>query len=129
VTRPLFESSLADLKDHASPARAERMWRRLRADLGEIERRPRAAWWWVPATFVIVFGSGVVVGAHWAEPEQLVTVEPERRLSVGEPGGPPAPTAALVRPREPQLRHAPLPLKQRPPPPRHRHVARGTRRE
>jgi hypothetical protein len=111
VTRLVFEASFSDLKDHASPAKVERIWRRLRSDLGEVERRPRAAWWWVPATFVIVFGSGVLVGANWAEPEHVVTVEPERGLALTEPGGPPAPPAVPLRPREPK--HAPIAVKQR----------------
>lgn len=109
MPRLIFEASLSDLRDHASPARVERIWRRLRSDLGGVERRPRAAWWWVPATFVIVFGSGVFVGAHWAEPERVVTVEPERGVALREPGGPPAPLALPLRPREPQ--RAPAPIK------------------
>jgi hypothetical protein len=102
------EVSPRDLRDNATTLRVARVWRRLRVELGSVEQRPRGALWWVPATFVIVFGSGVFVGAHWAEPARAVVVEAEPFVESAAPASQPL---ATPRNREPQ--RAPHPAKRR----------------
>jgi hypothetical protein len=103
------------LRDYGTPARVERIWRRLESDLATAPARPRAALWWAPAAVVIVFGSGVVVGAAWRpnEPSIPAIAEAERRDSKDEsPSGEalsePMMPAAEQEPDEPKERRAPV---------------------
>lgn len=70
------------LRDHGEPARVERIWRRMSAQLPETGRRARSGTW-LPATLVAafgavaVFGAGVFVGAKWLQPELVATMSAE----------------------------------------------------
>ena len=106
------------LRDHGTEERVERVWRRLESDLQSGPSRPRAALWWAPAAVLIVFGSGVVVGARWGQSEPPVsatTVQPEPPGPSEEPAGlperelPVLPLEAEPEDRQKQPR-APAPL-------------------
>lgn len=56
------------LRSHHDEEAVERIWQRLEQDLSTAPGRPRSALWWAPAAMVIIFGSGVFVGARWARP-------------------------------------------------------------
>jgi hypothetical protein len=85
------------LREHGNVEQVERVWRRLDNELGSGIPRPRTALWWAPAAVVIVFGSGVFVGARWsrheAQPPAQVTAEP---AGVAEPALPPESPAPAV---------------------------------
>jgi hypothetical protein len=92
------------LRDHATPERIERGWRRLAPELGARPFLARPQTWWAPAAFVAVFGAGIFVGSRWVHPEAALVASAERPASVepaGEPQAPnPTPTSvASARPR------------------------------
>jgi len=82
------------LRDHGSDERVDRIWQRLEGDLDSSRPRVRQAWLWAPAALVIVFGSGVFVGARWVRPAPVVTPLSAEPASVGDealrPGQAPA---------------------------------------
>lgn len=86
----LPEVPTQSLRDHGNPERIDRIWRRLESDLSTGPARPRAVLWWAPAAVLIVFGSGVVVGARWGRSDALppAVVEAEPRGTLEEPSGP-----------------------------------------
>lgn len=55
----------SSLQDHGSDERLDRIWSRLDSNLESRPARARGALWWAPATLVIVFGAGVLVGSRW----------------------------------------------------------------
>ncbi len=67
------------LVDYATDDRIDRVWERVEADLPSTPTRSRAVLWWAPAAVVIVFGSGVLVGARWTAPmhDVATSVAPE----------------------------------------------------
>jgi hypothetical protein len=104
------------LRDHGTPERVERIWRRLENDLATAPARPRTALWWAPAAVLIVFFSGVVVGARWqpSEPSLPATVHAEPRSHEELPSGPELPEpmtpAEAEEHAEPKERRAPAPV-------------------
>jgi TolA-binding protein len=97
------------LRDHGTEEQVDAIWQRLEADLATAPVRSRTALWWAPATLVIVFGSGVFVGARWGrtEPPSSATTVAAEPLSRGEePASAPepmfAPTANPFAPLEPK---------------------------
>jgi hypothetical protein len=99
------EFGAASLRDHGESEQLDRVWSRLKGDIGTGSATPRrAVLWWAPALVVIVFGSGVFVGARWfrAEPVATAPLSAEPAGAV-EPGPPPeAPFPAMAEPQ-----HAP----------------------
>jgi hypothetical protein len=92
------------LRDHATPERIERGWRRLAPELGARPFLASPQTWWAPAALVAVFGAGVFVGSRWVHPEAAPVASAERPPSLepaGEPQAPnPTPTSvASTRPR------------------------------
>jgi hypothetical protein len=114
-----------NLRDHASSERVERVWERLETEIGTVAPRPRAALWWAPAALVIVFGSGVFVGARWFRPEAVpaasVAAEPAGAVEPPVLRESPAPVVPESE-REPRKRRptiappAPAPLELEPAP-------------
>ncbi len=93
------------LRDHGTDERIDRVWQRLESDLTTSPARPRAALWWAPAAVVIVFGSGVIVGARWGNvtppPSTTVAAEPTE-IGDERPSGQelPEPVAPVTEERE-----------------------------
>ncbi len=85
-TPKLPELDASALRDHGTDERVDRIWQRLESDLTTEPARPRGVIWWAPAALVIVFGSGVFVGARWfrAEPP-LPSMAAERPAYGDEP--------------------------------------------
>jgi len=90
------------LRNHAEDERVDRIWQRLEGELGAARPRPRNVMLWAPAALLIVFGSGVFVGARWFRPNPTlattVTAEPaaagdEAQRPAQAPLTLPAPTA------------------------------------
>lgn len=110
------EIPAAALRDNATSARVERVWRRLEVDLGGSPSRPRSVWWWAPAAVAIVFGAGVFVGARWSRSEApaAAALLPEPEIA-SEPGLPaqdqlgPAPQPRMEAPRAARSRPARAP--------------------
>jgi TolA-binding protein len=108
----LPEVPTESLRDHGTPERIDRIWRRLENDLSTNPSRPRAVLWWAPAAVLIVFGSGVVVGARWGRSDALppATVQAEPRGPSEEPASgfeqpePVAPAPQQKRDQEKQRR-------------------------
>jgi len=113
------------LRDAGTDERVERVWKRLDNDLAAGSPRVllrASAWGWAPAAMVIVFASGVFVGATWirdepspeatfrAEPLQPPagpTANPEiRRESSKEPG------EADQRKPTPRIHRTPVPVRE-----------------
>jgi hypothetical protein len=75
------------LRDHGTPERVERIWRRLSP---EVSARPffaRPQTWWAPAALVVVFGAGVFVGARWVRPDTTPVLSAERPPAVEPAAG------------------------------------------
>lgn len=115
----LPEISNESLRDHGTEERVDRIWRRLENDLSTAPARPRAALWWAPAAVLIVFGSGVVVGARWGRepaPIAATTVQAEPRETAEEPAAGPelpvpvVPERAEERELRKERRTAPPPI-------------------
>lgn len=99
-TPRLPEVEASALRDHGTDERIDRIWQRLESDLTTAPARPRAALVWAPAAMVIVFGSGVFVGARWFRAEAPLPTVAAERLTVDEPArGPESP--ATSTPGEP----------------------------
>jgi hypothetical protein len=118
----LPELNVSVLRDAATEQRVERVWRRLESELaraGPRALRMASAWAWAPAAVVIIFASGVFVGANWAPTEPTVpatlTAEP-----IQPPAGPTAPPdlfrSPTAQPDQPE-RRKPSPRVQRAPGP------------
>lgn len=87
---PDVESNV--LRTQRDEEAVERIWQRLEQDLSTTPARRHAALWWAPAAVVIIFGSGVVVGARWARPAAplaAVTAEPIAPSDPGHTAQPP----------------------------------------
>jgi Tetratricopeptide repeat len=91
--RKLPDVPASALRDHGSDERIDTLWQRLENDLAVQQPRPRNAWLWAPAALVIVFGSGVLVGARW--------VRTPSRESVAVLAEPPAVGDETPRPGQP----------------------------
>jgi hypothetical protein len=90
MTRASFpEIPLEALRSHAQPERVERVWRRLALDSARLRRRPRAAYFWVPAAAAAIFGLGVMVGVRAAAPVVEPTAFAEPRPPLPTPGAAP----------------------------------------
>jgi len=91
VTRPLRDLSAFPLRNHGSPERVERIWRRLSPELGtrRFGARPRSSWG--PGLLVAAFGLGVFVGARFLRPETTPTLTPEHAMLAEPAAGPAAP--------------------------------------
>ena len=75
------------LRDHGTPERVERIWRRLSP---EVSARPffaRPQTWWAPAALVVVFGAGVFVGARWVRPDATPVLSAERPPAIEPAAG------------------------------------------
>jgi TolA-binding protein len=94
------------LRDHGSEERIDRVWQRIEGDL-HLTSRPRwHAWLWAPTAAVIVFGSGVFVGARWFRPAPVDTSVAAEPALAGDDNARPgqAPLAhEPTAPDEPQL--------------------------
>ncbi|MCA9600085.1 MAG: tetratricopeptide repeat protein [Myxococcales bacterium] len=95
------------LREHGTEEQVDRIWRQLEADLATEPVRSRTALWWAPATAVILFGSGVFVGARWGRSEPPVaatTVQAEapREEPASGPELPFAPVLDPLAPEEPK---------------------------
>lgn len=99
------------LREHGTEEQVDRIWRQLEADLATEPVRSRTALWWAPATAVILFGSGVFVGARWGRSEPPVaatTVQAEAPRE--EPAsGPELPFAPVLDPRAGRAEAEPTP--------------------
>jgi len=84
------------LRDHGSPDRVERIWRRLAPEVGARSFLARPQAFWAPAALVAVFGAGVFVGARWLRPDATPVLSAERPALVEPAGGQltPRPTAS-----------------------------------
>jgi len=107
MSEPKLPELASALRDHGSDERIERVWQRLESDLAVAAPRPRAALWWAPAAMVIVFGAGVLVGAHWRAQEVAGSVVPvlaEPWTSAEAAGTPQAALrpAAVAEPQHPK---------------------------
>jgi hypothetical protein len=94
------------LRDHGSPERVERIWRRLAPEVSARSFFARPQAWWAPATLVVVFGAGVFVGARWVRPDAAPVLSAERPPAVEPATGMLAPRATAsgtpnVTPRVP----------------------------
>ena len=116
------------LRDAATDDQIDRLWRRVSNDIGvpgPRELRAATAWTWAPAAFIIVFVSGVFVGARWARTDHAT----DPRLApepVPVPAGPtanrqvsPSPAEQRTQPKRPKrrkqlLRRSPVPLPELP---------------
>ncbi len=111
MTRRFGDFSRLPLRDQGTSTRVDAIWRRLERGLGGARPVLGASRLLVPATLVLVFGSGVFVGARFlgGGPSDVATVlSAERPLSV-EPAGerllPGAHREEQPKP-EPSVRHA-----------------------
>ena len=94
------------LRDHGSPERVERIWKRLAPEVSTRSFFARPQAWWAPATLVVVFGAGVFVGARWVRPDATPVASAERQPAIEPATGTLAPRATVsgtpnVTPRVP----------------------------
>jgi hypothetical protein len=84
------------LRDHGSPDRVERIWRRLAPEVGARSSSTRPQAFWAPAVLVAVFGAGVFVGARWLRPDATPVLSAERPAAIEPAAGQltPRPTAS-----------------------------------
>jgi len=75
------------LRDHGSPERVDRIWRRLAPEVGARSFFARPQAWWAPAALVAVFGAGVFVGARWVRPDATPVLSAERPPAVEAAAG------------------------------------------
>ncbi len=87
--RSLPPIPVAALRDHAPPARVERVWRRLELDMKGAPRKRSAIQWWSPAAAVGIFALGVLVGVRVVAPRAEVTAVAEPQHAVARPGAAP----------------------------------------
>jgi hypothetical protein len=91
MTRRFGDFSRLPLRDQGAPARVDAIWRRLERGLGRGDRSLfGAARLLVPATLVLVFGSGVFVGARFVgngPAESVPALSAERPLAVEPAAG------------------------------------------
>lgn len=111
MTRRFGDFSRVPLRDQGTAVRVDAIWRRLERGLGG-ERAPfGTVRLLVPAMLVLVFGSGVFVGARFLggnRAELPPVLSAERPLAMEPAGGRPLPGARLEElPKpEPSVRHA-----------------------
>jgi hypothetical protein len=94
------------LREHGTPERVERIWRRLSPELGSRPLWTRPQTLWAPAALATVFAAGVFVGARFVHPATIPVASPERPAPIepaaGLPTPPPAPSGATsARPHVP----------------------------
>jgi hypothetical protein len=106
MTRRFADLSRVPLRNQGTPARVDAIWRRLERGLGSDERPwLGASRLLVPATLVLVFGSGVFVGARFlgSGPADVAPVlSAERPLSVEPAGARALPGARRVEQPKPE---------------------------
>ncbi|MCC6903189.1 MAG: hypothetical protein IT377_29730 [Polyangiaceae bacterium] len=94
------------LRDHGTDDRLDRVWQRIEGDLQLTRRRQWRSWVWAPTAAVILFGSGVLVGARSARPTPVETPVAAEPAAVGDetlrPGQGPL-SHEPEQPGEPQL--------------------------
>jgi TolA-binding protein len=100
--RKLPDVAPSALRDHGSDERVDAIWQRLESELATQRPRPRNIWLWAPASLVIVFGLGMLVGVRWAKapPEKAMAVAPEPP-AVGDDGLRPGQPPTLGQPGKP----------------------------
>ncbi|HEY0465352.1 MAG TPA: hypothetical protein VGC79_14155 [Polyangiaceae bacterium] len=89
--RRLPEIPKAALRDYDSSVQSGAVWRRLKSDLRGYkprERRSSLLWVSVPALALVLFGSGVLVGARFIRPQALPYVQAGPRLQPMPAAGP-----------------------------------------
>jgi hypothetical protein len=111
MTRRFGDFSRLPLRDQGTQVRVDAIWRRLERGLGGGRTVVGAARWLVPATLVLVFGSGVFVGARFlggGAVDAPPVLSAERPFTVEPAGGRPLPGARREEsPKpEPSVRHA-----------------------
>lgn len=84
TNKHLPEVPSSALRDHGTDERLERGWQRLEGELDSARPRVRQAWLWAPAALVIVFGSGVFVGARWFRPAPVAAPLQAEPPAVGD---------------------------------------------
>ncbi len=91
MTRRLDDLPRFPLREHGSPERVERIWRRLAPELGGSPLWARPQTWWAPAALVAVFGAGVFVGARFIRPDAAPMLSAERPAPIEAMPGAQAP--------------------------------------
>jgi hypothetical protein len=107
VTRRLDDLPQFPLREHGSPERVERIWRRLAPELGTGSAWARPQTWWAPATIVAVFAAGVFVGARWVRPDSGPVLSAERTAPIETAPGQQAPRPVPAGPPNVRARVAP----------------------
>jgi hypothetical protein len=90
MSRRLPEIPRGALRDYEGSERAAAVWRRLKVDLPApppSARRSAFVWVWAPALSVVLFGSGVLVGARFIRPQALPGVQAEPRVAAARAAG------------------------------------------
>lgn len=109
MTRRIDDLPRFPLREHGTPERVERIWRRLGPELtnGPVWwARPQA--FWAPAALVAVFGAGVFVGARWVHPDNAPLASAERPAPIETATGQQAPRLLPAGP--PNVRARPTPV-------------------
>jgi tetratricopeptide (TPR) repeat protein len=89
----------AALKNHATPERLERVWRRIDLDRARSPSAQRRQPWWALAAAAGIFGLGVFVGSRLSRPAAEVTAMAEPRVQPRLPGAAPLAEALAPAPR------------------------------
>ncbi|MFO0564531.1 MAG: tetratricopeptide repeat protein [Polyangiaceae bacterium] len=89
----LPEVPTSALRDHGNDERVDRIWQRLESNVSAGRPRARQIWLWAPAALVIVFGSGVFVGARFLRPAPAVLPLSADPAAVGDEAARPSRTA------------------------------------
>jgi hypothetical protein len=108
MTRRLDDLPRFPLREHGSPERVERIWRRLAPELTSAPVWTRPQTFWAPAALVAVFGAGVFVGARFVRPDNTPLASAERPAPVEQATGQQAPRPVPAGPTNPRARVAPV---------------------
>ena len=98
MTRRLADLPRLPLREHGSPERVERMWKKLAPELAAAPVWARPQNFWAPAALVAVFGAGVFVGARFVRPDISPTLSAERPAPVEPAAGQQAPRPVPAHP-------------------------------
>jgi hypothetical protein len=114
MTRRLDDLPRFPLRDHGSPERVERIWKKLAPELVAVPVWARPQTFWAPAALVTVFAAGVFVGARFVRPDTAPTLSAERPPPVEAAAGQQAPRplpaqATNAHPRVPPAHRARAP--------------------
>jgi hypothetical protein len=107
MTRRLDDLPRFPLREHGSPERVERIWRRLSPELTSAPVWARPQTFWAPAALVAVFGAGEFVGARFVRPDSTPLASAERPAPVEQTTGQQAPRPAPAGPTNPRAHVAP----------------------